>query len=66
MTDQPFPDGTQPDPGGAKPAPRKDLSVAPDASPVVEGADSDQATADEQMARYEDYLKEKDWGHQPC
>lgn len=23
-------------------------------------------TADEQMALYEDYLKETDWGHQPC
>jgi hypothetical protein len=23
-------------------------------------------TIEEQMARYEDYLKENDWGHRPC
>ncbi|MCB1077719.1 MAG: hypothetical protein KDM63_20410 [Verrucomicrobiae bacterium] len=23
-------------------------------------------TAEEQMARFEDALKEEDWGHQPC
>lgn len=34
-----------------------------------EGGEKDQAktlTAEEQMAQFEDALKEEDWGHQPC
>jgi hypothetical protein len=49
--------------------------VAPgNAPPTGEPAATDSAeviaanklTADEQMARFEQELKETDWGHQPC
>jgi hypothetical protein len=29
-------------------------------------ADSKKLTPEEQMARFEESLKEDDWGHQPC
>jgi len=36
-------------------------SVSPEKPQPVEAL-----SAEEQMARYEDALKEDDWGHQPC
>lgn len=58
-------------------APAQALGPKSDGSPVNESAGSvanssapdDSApklTAEEQMALYEAYLKENDWGHQPC
>jgi hypothetical protein len=37
-----------------------------DRSGSTEPPPSQELTAEEQMARYEDELKESDWGHQPC
>jgi hypothetical protein len=39
-------------------------SASPAASPAA--VPSKPLTAEEQMALYEDDLKENDWGHQPC
>jgi len=36
----------------------------PAEAPADEGAPK--LTPEEQMARYEEALKEEDWGHQPC
>jgi hypothetical protein len=36
------------------------------ASKPVEPSPKEKLTVEEQMARYEDDLKENDWGHQPC
>ena len=44
--------------------PRKDLKSTPEVS--AKGEDSKKASAEEQMAAYEDDFKESDWGHQPC
>jgi hypothetical protein len=54
--------------------PREKQSQAqPEAAPPAPAAASDQKsgekkelTAEEQMALYEENLKETDWGHQPC
>ena len=35
-------------------------------TPDGETISTGKPTADEQMARYEEHLKENDWGHQPC
>jgi len=46
--------------------------LPPPAGPVVPGAPEPPAdpvatlTPEEQLARYEEALKESDWGHQPC
>jgi hypothetical protein len=45
--------------GEVKPPSEKDATPA-DAAPAK------QLTPEEQMALYEQDLKEKDWGHQPC
>ena len=40
---------------------------APDpASPPAESPPAKQLTPEEQMALFEQELKETDWGHQPC
>jgi hypothetical protein len=31
-----------------------------------QGVNSEVPSAEEQMARFEEELKESDWGHQPC
>jgi hypothetical protein len=57
-----------PEPNG-QPAPK---SSAENSLPAPVGESSSPAGAekkpgtDEQMAKYEEYLKETDWGHQPC
>jgi len=35
-------------------------------APPAESPPKKEATAEEQMAAYEEDLKENDWGHQPC
>ncbi|MCP5556370.1 MAG: hypothetical protein H7A55_01335 [Verrucomicrobiaceae bacterium] len=32
----------------------------------LDGLPVEQLTAEQQMARFEEQLKEEDWGHQPC
>jgi hypothetical protein len=49
------PAATDPAPSGSA-----DVPVLGEPVPV------DQLTPEEQMARFEKELKEKDWGHQPC
>lgn len=43
--------------GAAKP------SIAGESAELI---DARALTAEEQMARFEEALKESDWGHQPC
>jgi hypothetical protein len=47
---------------GSAVAPGDTQAGAPAVEPRVIG----QLSAEEQMARYEEDLKENDWGHQPC
>ena len=49
-----------PQPTVAKPAPESGVSSASSNTTPKE------LSAEEQMAQYEDSLKETDWGHQPC
>ena len=52
-----------------KDEPANDTAPSADASPDTSASDEKPAktlTPEEQMARYEDELKETDWGHQPC
>ena len=59
-----------------KPAERKESSEKSSESAQIHGEtagqvsdapkDVNQLTPEEQMALYEDDLKETDWGHQPC
>jgi|GEM_PF-4474520 len=39
---------------------------SPSRGPDAEAEDADRLSPEEQMALYEDSLKESDWGHQPC
>ena len=51
---------TQPsNPSGAD-----DSAGPPEVKP--EDSPDKKLSAEEQMERYEEYLKENDWGHQPC
>jgi hypothetical protein len=53
------------------PSPTPDLNK-PGEKPVVPSPETNaepgtkKLTPDEQMALYEEHLKETDWGHQPC
>jgi len=40
--------------------------AATDASAEETSAEANKLSAEEQMARFEEELKENDWGHQPC
>ena len=50
------------------PVPSAKLPSGPDAaaSPGDEANAPEKLTPEEQMALYEEHLKENDWGHQPC
>lgn len=52
--------------GEDKPKLKPPAASQPDASTSADPASSTKLTADEQMALYENDLKENDWGHQPC
>jgi hypothetical protein len=43
-----------------------DVSATPDAPAKEPPATVKPLTPEEQMALYEEQLKEDDWGHQPC
>ena len=43
----------------------EDVPAASNEAEAEAGA-SEKPTAEEQMAQFEDALKEEDWGHQPC
>lgn len=51
-----------------KPAANETNPAAPSAADasVDPSASTNPSPPEEQMARYEDDLKETDWGHQPC
>ena len=68
MTDPERADETQPDKGLES---KITLGAVSDESDSAANSNSSgepppKLTAEEQMALYEDYLKENDWGHQPC
>ena len=52
----------KPPPGSGKQGPEP----ARQAGQVTDKNNPSQLTAEEQMANFEDQLKEDDWGHQPC
>jgi hypothetical protein len=69
MTEQSDADKSRPEvPSGDNGViPAKKLPAdSPGASPTDEPATPPKLTAEEQMALYEEHLKENDWGHQPC
>ncbi len=51
----------EPGPSGASKPP-----VADQSGGAAEESDGEELSAEEQMARYEESLKNDDWGHQPC
>lgn len=51
---------------GNAPGSKSPADAAADDSVANVGAPLQKLTADEQMALYEDDLKNSDWGHQPC
>ena len=58
-----------PDPQQAGPAGANDVVTSVPAANALRAEDlpaSKPLTAEEQMALYENDLKENDWGHQPC
>lgn len=59
---EPRPEPLPPDPRDAAPSPASNDN-GPEAA--REGT-APVASREEQMARFEDALKEEDWGHQPC
>ncbi|MBL9214758.1 MAG: hypothetical protein JNG83_04705 [Opitutaceae bacterium] len=61
------PDRDQPAPPPAAAAPGTgDPAAGTPGAPREEAVDVSRLSPEEQMARFEQELKEKDWGHQPC
>jgi hypothetical protein len=58
----------QDDPPKEKPMPETESRkpVPPGDSAQGTPASANELSPEEQMARFEDALKEEDWGHQPC
>lgn len=58
----------QDDPPKEKPMPEAERPkpVPPEDSAKGTLAPANELSPEEQMARFEDALKEEDWGHQPC
>lgn len=48
------------------PSPLHNLPAAPEPATPAAPDDAPESTPEEQMARFEEALKEEDWGHQPC
>ena len=46
--------------------PRTSETESAPAEAQKDSAGEKKLSAEEQMERYEEYLKENDWGHQPC
>jgi hypothetical protein len=75
MNDRHEPDGTESDPrkgldsiqlNARPPSVRgEDAKTTPVSSPAA-AAPANALTPEEQMALFEEDLKENDWGHQPC
>jgi hypothetical protein len=74
MTDQPQRESSVPEASNdeAGSSLGRDTDAAPlpvsaaDASTASAPTEANKLSADEQMALYEQDLKENDWGHQPC
>jgi hypothetical protein len=62
MNDSQHPDESKPEPASEVVAAKSTLETA---SPAA-GEPAKKLTPEEQMALYEEHLKETDWGHQPC
>ena len=62
MTDPARPDNSLPEPDKTKAG--EGGSPVPPEGPVA--PETKKLTPEEQMALYEEHLKETDWGHQPC
>lgn len=66
------PTTTDPERGGETPSTRPGTSSVAPVAPPASGAPQNplprppSPSPEEQMAAYEDALKEEDWGHQPC
>lgn len=48
------------------PSPLHNLPANPEPTAQPAADDAPEPTPEEQMARFEEALKEEDWGHQPC
>lgn len=48
------------------PSPLHNLPANPEPTAQPAADDAPELTPEEQMARFEEALKEEDWGHQPC
>ena len=66
MNDQKQPRESRPETKPGKSGEGSGPSTKTKVPPAGEVAPSKKLTAEEQMAQYEDDLKENDWGHQPC
>lgn len=48
------------------PTKKIESKTAPENESVAAPPEKPELTAEEQMAKFEEDLKENDWGHQPC
>ena len=65
MPEKPLKTDVAPDTGSSIPEIGADSSRDPGGKPA-DDAKPKTLTAEEQMAQFEEALKEEDWGHQPC
>jgi hypothetical protein len=65
MPEKPLKTGLTPDSGRSIPEVGADSARNPGGKPA-DDAKPKALTAEEQMAQFEEALKEEDWGHQPC
>jgi hypothetical protein len=61
-----MPEDTQHDQAHSHPIPSPAPNAEAGATDEKDSAPKKPLTAEEQMAIYEESLKESDWGHQPC
>jgi len=65
--DEPSPPHAQPaGPSANRPVPQPNKGLNFPAEQPISPGGNDALSPEEQMARFEDDLKENDWGHQPC
>ena len=64
--EKPRPEGQDTDPGTNDDSLENDAGSAAGDADAKADSESDQLSPEEQMALYEESLKDTDWGHQPC
>jgi hypothetical protein len=66
MPDEPLNEKTPPASERRSPTRHDEGNAQPTGSETSAPPPTKELTPEEQMARFEDALKEEDWGHQPC